>query len=282
MRADIFRAVIAVVVLTHNRAHLLKRCVEDVLLRTSPATRKIVIWNNASDDGTREYLAELTDPRIEVVHHEKNIGTNAYRHAVELTSSPYIVEVDDDVIEAPVHWDSTLLEAFRSIPNIGQLAADLKEDPNDAAYCYLKYAKEHRKAWTPKQVNGFRILEGPTPGGCAMTSREAYDRVGGFRQHKKLVFWHETEAYVRDLRKRGYRTAILEDLKVWHAGGVYYAEPTQAKLDFHVHRARVEARKNVVKRLILRIPLAAALNERHRWFAPPNEYKPPDFRRAQE
>jgi GT2 family glycosyltransferase len=276
------RIVIAVVVLTYNRAHLLKRCVEDVLLRTSSATRQIVIWNNASTDGTAEYLGRLTEPRIEVIHHDENIGTNAYRHAVALTSAPYIVEVDDDVIEAPRHWDATLLDAFRSIPEIGQLAADLKEDPNDAAYSYLKYAREHRRSWTPKEVNGFKILEGPTPGGCAMTSREAYDRVGGFRQHKKLVFWHETEAYVRDLRRNGYRTAILEDLKVWHAGGRYYSPPTKAKLDFHAHRARVDRRKNGVKRIILRFPFAASLNDRYRWFDPPSEYTPPAFRRPDE
>ena len=47
---------IAVIVLTYNRAHLLERCVEDVLLRTSDATREIIIWNNASDDETKEYL----------------------------------------------------------------------------------------------------------------------------------------------------------------------------------------------------------------------------------
>jgi GT2 family glycosyltransferase len=273
-------AVIAVVVLTYNRAHLLRRCIEDVLLRTTPATREIVIWNNGSDDGTNELLRGVSDPRMKIVHHEKNIGTNAYRHAVALTSAPYIVEVDDDVIEAPHHWDERLLEAFRSIPNIGQLAADLKPDPNDAAYCFLEYAREHRNPWTAKQVNDFTILEGPTPGGCAMTSREAYDSVGGFREHKKLVFWHETEAYVRDLRKKGYRTAILQDLQVWHAGGVYYAKPAQAKLDFHSHRARVERRKNIVKRVILRIPLASSLNERHGWFAPPLEYTPPDFSRT--
>ena len=47
---------IAVVVLTHNRVHLLQKCVENVLLRTSEATREIVIWDNASPDGTPEYL----------------------------------------------------------------------------------------------------------------------------------------------------------------------------------------------------------------------------------
>jgi GT2 family glycosyltransferase len=274
--------VIAVVVLTHNRAHLLKRCVEDVLLRTSPATREIVIWDNASEDDTKDYLAELDDPRMRVVHHEENIGTNAYARAVALTSSPYIVEVDDDVIEAPHHWDQTLLDAFLKIPKIGYLVADLKEDPNDSAYLYLKYAKEQRNVFTRKEVGGISILEGPTGSGCAMTSREVYDRVGGFRQHKKLVFWHEAAAYVRDVRKLGYRTAILEGLKVWHAGSPYYSRPSRAKVEFHDQRRRANARMDLAKTVVLRIPFVAALNGRYRWFTPPDRYEPPELGRAPE
>ena len=68
---------IAVVVVTHNRLHLLRRCVDDVLWRTSDKTREIILWNNASEDGTREYLETLDDPRLRIVHHSENIGTNA-------------------------------------------------------------------------------------------------------------------------------------------------------------------------------------------------------------
>src|SRR5215208_2768028 len=152
---------IAVIVLTHNRAHLLERCVEDVLLRTSDATREIIIWDNASEDGTGDCLSRIEDPRIRIVRHPENIGTNAYAPAVELTTAPYIVELDDDVIEAPHGWDATLLEAFQKIPKIGYLVADLKEDPNDSAYRYLQYAKEERNVFTRKEFAGFTILAGP-------------------------------------------------------------------------------------------------------------------------
>lgn len=268
---------ISVIVLTNNRDHLLPRCVEDVLLRTSDATREMVIWNNASEDGTREYLDSLDEPRITVVHHDENIGTNGYAQAVKLTSSPYIVVVDDDVIEAPQGWDKTLLDAFLKIPNMGYLVADLKEDPNDSAYQYLKYAKEVRKVYTRREVNGVTILEGPTGSGCAMTSREVYERVGGFGQHRKLVFWHEDAAYVRSVLKHGYRTAILEELEVWHAGSPYYSKPSAAKIEFHEHHRRVTAVKDLVKRALLSIPYVATLNDRHKWFGPPDEYEPPEF-----
>ena len=55
---------IAIVVITYNRLHLLRRCFEDVLRRTSDKTSEIIIWDNASADGTREYLDALDDPRL--------------------------------------------------------------------------------------------------------------------------------------------------------------------------------------------------------------------------
>lgn len=268
---------ISIVVVTHNRLHLLRRCVDDVLGRTSDRTREIVIWNNASDDGTLEYLDGLEDPRLKVVHHSENIGTNAYARAFALTTQEYLVELDDDVIEAPKGWDAALFDAFSRIPKIGYLSANLVDDPNDSASQYAKYLHEERNAYERRDVDGIVILEGPTGGGCTMTSRELYDRVGGFREHDTLVFWHEDADYVRRVHRLGYGSGVLENLRVWHAGGPYYSAPTAAKLAFHEHHARATARKDRVKRLLLRLPFFAALNERYEWFDPPHTYVPARF-----
>src|SRR4051812_29014770 len=82
-------ATVAVVVITHNRAAVVRECVENVLLHTSPSTTEIVLWNNASTDGTQAYLDSLTDPRVRVVHHPENIALNAYAEAFALTSADY-------------------------------------------------------------------------------------------------------------------------------------------------------------------------------------------------
>ena len=109
---------ISVVVLTHNRLALLRRCVEDVLLRTSEKTRELIIWDNASEDGTRGYLDTLKDARINVVHHAENIGTNAYAHAFALATQDYLVELDDDVIDT----------SFAVLSNAGVLPSTLTSD----------------------------------------------------------------------------------------------------------------------------------------------------------
>ena len=268
---------IAVVVLTHNRRELLRRCVSDVLLRTSEKTREIVIWDNGSDDGTGEYLQALTDPRINVIRSPENIGMNAYARAFALATQDYLIELDDDVIEAPARWDETLLEAFLRLPKVGYLAASLADDPNDSASRYIKYLREERNAYTQRELNGVAILEGPTGGSCTMTSRELYDRVGGFKQSTEFVYWREDAAYVKALKRLGYDSAVLESLSVWHAGGPYYSKPNPAKNPLYIHEARVRARKDFVKRLILRVPFAAALNARYGWFDPPHRYEPPAF-----
>jgi GT2 family glycosyltransferase len=259
---------IAVVVLTHNRVHLLRKNVENVLLKTSEATREIVIWNNASTDGTQAYLETLDDPRIRIVHSEKNIGQNAYARAFQLTTSPYMVEVDDDVVDAPAKWDATLLDAFVQLPHIGFLSADLEDDPHDVA----SQVRHHERpdAYTLVEENGVRLLKGPTGGGCAITSRELNERAGGFRQHTKEIFWLEDEAYIKDIERLGFQAAVLADLRVHHTGGPYYSVEPKEKDEFWKRWHAMRARREAVKRMLVRIPGVRRLNARFNWFVAPS------------
>lgn len=259
---------IAVVVLTHNRVHLLPKCVENVLLRTSPATREIVIWNNASTDETAEYLDSLDDPRIRVVHSEKNIGQNAYAEAFALTTAPYLVELDDDVVEAPPDWDATLLDAFRRLPHVGFLAADLENDPHDPASRMRHHVRAHE--YVPVEENGVRLLSGPAGGGCAITSRELNQRVGGFRQDSKQVFWLEDQAYISDISRLGFKAAVLADLRVHHTGGPYYTVSSKEKEQYWANYWKRRARRLAVKKVVFRLPFFRRLNARFGWFEPPS------------
>lgn len=257
---------IAIVVLTHNRVHLLRQCAENVLARTSASTREILIWNNASTDGTREYLDSLSDPRIRVIHHPENVGQNGYALAFPQTSQEYLVELDDDVIDAPQNWDKRLLDAFVVLPTIGFLAANLVDDPNDTG---ARTMRERAHLYTSVEVNGVRLLKGPTGGACTMTSRELHDRVGGFSQQKGSAFYLEDAAYVEKIGRLGYEAAFVEDLRVHHAGGPFYAADSPAKRAYWEAYERSGRRKDAIKRLLYRLPLIERLNRRFQWFQAP-------------
>jgi GT2 family glycosyltransferase len=259
---------IAVVVLTHNRVHLLQKCVENVLLRTSDATREIVIWDNASPDATAEYLRSLDDPRIRVVISEKNVGQNGYARAFRLTTADYFIELDDDVVNAPEHWDAMMLDAFKKLPDVGFLAADLEDDPHDLASKYRHHIRPHE--YQLVEENGVRLLTGPAGGGCAMTSRELNERAGGFREDPKQVFWLEDEAYIGDIAKLGYRSAVMADLRVHHTGGPHYTVASKEKVEYWERYKARRARRAAVKRALYRVPLVPRLNARFGWFVAPS------------
>ena len=147
-----------------------------------------------------------------------------------MTSAPYFVELDDDVVEAPPHWDAMLLDAFTRLPTVGFLAADLEDDPHDLASRYRHHIRPHE--YTPTEENGVRLLRGPTGGGCAITSRELNERVGGFRQSKKEVFWLEDAAYIADIERIGFSAAVLADLRVHHTGGPHYTKTPKEKVEY--------------------------------------------------
>ena len=258
---------IAIVVLTHNRVHLLRKCVENVLLRTSDATREIVIWDNGSTDGTAEYLQSIQDPRFIIVRSEENVGFNGYARGFRKTDSQYMVELDDDVTDAPPQWDRVLLDGYKALPDVGFLAADLENDPNDEASRYRHVIRAHE--YTPVEENGIRLLTGPAGGGCAMTSRDVNQRAGGFIEHPEKVFWLEDGDYIKAIEGVGFRASVLADLRVHHTGGAYYTNSTAAKDEYWARYWADRRRRELAKRVLVRLPLMRRLNTRYGWFVAP-------------
>lgn len=258
---------IAIVILTHNRVDLLRKCVQNVLPRAT-ATNEIVIWDNASTDGTGDYLATLSDQRIRVVRSPKNVGMNGYARGFRMTTAPYLVELDDEVVDAPAGWDQMLLEAYEKLPEIGFLSADIVDDPYDPPAHYRYRVRPH--AYRFVETNGVPLLEGPAWGGCAMTSRELAASAGGFPERPREVFWQEETEYLERIGKLGYRGAVLASLKVHHTGGPHYTVASPEKRAYWRRYDRRRAQKAAVKRVLLHIPLLPRLNTRFGWFKPPD------------
>ena len=119
-------------------------------------------------------------------------------------------------------------------------------------------------------MNGVRLLDGPAGGACAMTSRELYDRVGGFRQHPKDVFWQEEPAYIEDIKALGYGPAVMADLKVHHTGGEYYGATSPEKTEFWARLLEEAGAARGDQEAGLPVPFFRRLNARFAWFVAPS------------
>ena len=93
---------ISIVLVTFNRLHLLRQVVEKTLRNASESTTEVIIWNNDSSDGTREFLDQAAHPSWKVVHHHENIGTNAFARAFRMASGDHLIELDDDVANTAI------------------------------------------------------------------------------------------------------------------------------------------------------------------------------------
>jgi peptidoglycan/xylan/chitin deacetylase (PgdA/CDA1 family)/glycosyltransferase involved in cell wall biosynthesis len=94
---------LSVVIASRNRRHLLRRCLESLGTQTMPADQfEVVVCDDGSTDGTPEMLDELTTPFELRILRPGQVGRAAARNlAVEASTAPVCLILDDDVIAAP-------------------------------------------------------------------------------------------------------------------------------------------------------------------------------------
>ncbi len=109
---------ISFVLPTFNRIAWLPRCIETLQDQTERDIEIIVI-NDNSDDGTKEFLDEYapTDSRIVVVHNETNLGAGKSRNIGTSLAKSEIVCVCDDDDEYPEDRAAITLRWFEENPS---------------------------------------------------------------------------------------------------------------------------------------------------------------------
>jgi GT2 family glycosyltransferase len=206
---------VSILLITWNRLRMLRECLGSLLETTHGDDFEIVVWDNGSTDGTREYLDEMAaaHAEIRVIHHPENVGLNGVALGVVRTRGYYIVELDDDVVRFPDDWLSTMLAAFKKVPQIGYMAANVVQDETTTG------EKDIPEAYTAVDYDGVVLEHGPTWGWCTMTSLEVLGRIGNFARRRGRQNFTEDADYVCRCLRAGYTPAILRDVVVHHASG---------------------------------------------------------------
>jgi glycosyltransferase involved in cell wall biosynthesis len=112
---------ISSVMLCFNRVSLSRKCLNSYL-NTISVPYELVIVDNASTDGTREWLEDvIRDPRIrEVIHMEQNDPATGLNKGLATCIGKYLHVMENDYIYLD-GWDKYVLNCFNEIANLGQL-----------------------------------------------------------------------------------------------------------------------------------------------------------------
>jgi glycosyltransferase involved in cell wall biosynthesis len=154
----------------YNRLEYTKRALASVL--AEPRERfQLTIWDNASKDGTVEYLKTISDPRIEdIMFSKENVGQiEAVNRVWTRARSDLVGKLDNDCILTP-NWTVRLAQAHQDISNLGVVACwhYFLDD--------FDYARARRKI---QQFGSHLILRHPwTCGTGLLIKREMYKRFG--------------------------------------------------------------------------------------------------------
>jgi len=119
---------VTVAIPTYNRLELLKRSVTSVL-QQSYKHLEIIISDNDSTDGTREYLQTLKDSRLKIFLNDRNIGMAAnWEQCLHHASGVYFLLMSDD--DTLTHHDSLekLVSGFEghTMPDVGVVFSALQ------------------------------------------------------------------------------------------------------------------------------------------------------------
>ncbi len=151
---------IIALVLTYNRKQLVAECLKAILAQSEPPDA-ILVLDNASRDGTHEYLAEqglLQDRRVSYLSVPKNLGpAGGFDLAIRLAYGwgyDCIWTMDDDVIPSPdalKELKAAFKDNFSTLEDVGFLASRIFSGdgkPNNVPDVDIRAAPDEFPDWT--------------------------------------------------------------------------------------------------------------------------------------
>ena len=137
---------VSICIPTYNRADMVGDAIRSALSQTYPAL-EVVVVDNASNDGTAEVVASLTDPRLRFERNEQNLGLfGNFNRCIEVAKGSliHILHSDDTI---PPGFTRTCVDFFIRHPEV--------------AMTFTSAITENTEGIQPAAASGDRIYPPP-------------------------------------------------------------------------------------------------------------------------
>ncbi len=226
---------ILIVIVSYNSLHFTQECIKSVR-RTMPEGRcKMIIVDNASTDGSVEWLKDQDD--ILLIRNEENIGFGpACNQAVASTIGScyesydvFFLNNDTRLADNALYF---LKEALYSDDDIGAVGSVSNYAGNrqqvdisfDRVEDYLEYGRRNNIPMKKSVEERVRLS-----GFALLIRREAWEKTGGFDEDFAPGYF-EDDALSMELLKNGYRLMFVKNSYIYHAGSQSFSKTDYNKL----------------------------------------------------
>lgn len=226
--------VASIVVLTYNQLDVTKLCMESVLRHTDVAFEVIVV-DNASTDGTPDYLQELAQkhPNVRLLLNQENRGfAGGCNQGIAQAKGEYIVLLNNDTVVSP-KWLSLMIEVAQ-MPGVGLVGPrtncivgpqEHKDVPYDQAtlegfeaFAQDWKAAHHRQVWESPRVIGF----------CVLIRRAVIEEIGGLDTRYRTGNYEDDDFCART-KLAGFNIMVTDEVFIHHFGSVTFRKQ---KIDY--------------------------------------------------
>lgn len=208
-----------------NQLHYTKNCV-DSLNSVGIADSQIIIVNNASTDGTVDFLA--TRPAIRLINNATNLGCGpAWTQGSQASAAEWTVVLNNDVLIPAGCFEGLISYALEN--NYDIICPAMRE--GEADYDWQAHAASFMK-----RLRNVR-RHGVGNGVCFIVRRRVFEKIGYFNNFGG----YEDDDFFRRARQAGFRVAITGRGWLHHFGSI-----TQKGTNFKIlmtkeHRLRYRA-----------------------------------------
>jgi len=261
---------LAIVVLSYNGKDLLGKFLPPIL-ETRTDYSKVFVVDNASTDGTYEYLQE-NFKEVNIIRLPVNRGfTNGYVESLPFIEAEYYVLISSDVEVSP-GWINPVIELMDSDKTIGICQPKIKSYNQKTHFEYSGAAGAYIDRYGYPFCRGriFFTVEEDTgqyqdnrevfwcSGACMFIRSEVYHGIGGFD--------NEYYAHMEDIdlswraKNAGYKVMVCPQAEVFHVGGHIISYGSPAKIFRNYKNGLIMMVKNMTTdniwgRLIFRLIL---------------------------
>ena len=208
---------VTVVITTTNGMKWLPNCIE-ALRQQTHQDFDLVVVNNASTDGSAEWLQQ--QPDIRTLHNDRNLGfAGAMNRGIRESQSPFVIILNDDTC-VQQDWLHELVKIAQSDPQIGSCAS-LMVFAHDISMVQSAGINMDRAAIAWDRLGGQPInnaLEAcdifGASGGAALYRREMLDQIGLYDE-RFFIYLEDVDLAWR-AQRTGWRCCYVPSAKVIH------------------------------------------------------------------
>lgn len=251
------RMKVSIIIVSWNALPLLQRCLPSVV-ETGYADFEIIVADNASEDGSSEWVESAFPDIVRIVRHSSNWAfAKGNNRAVPHASGDLLLFLNNDVI-VPSDWLDAIVEAFRADPSLGAAQPKLLQpDVHPPRFEYAGAAGGHLDRYGFPFTRGriFNHLEEDrgqydtaaeifwASGAALAVRREVFEAAGRFDE--QFVMHMEEIDLCWRIRRLGHAIRLVPESHVWHIGGASLPRHDSRKTYLNFRNSLLTLRKNL-------------------------------------